>query len=110
MAVSTLKIEELLEALKAFKDVKNGMSVNEMIIFLTAGKLDEPNIKTLAKWAGVTPMTTSRLVFSLSVGENRRKQDGLGLVERFEDPDNRLQTRVKLTDKGMELLEKVAGK
>ena len=56
-------------------------------------------------------MSVSRHALNLSTkGTKMSKSSGVGLVERYDDAENELVTRLAITEKGKALLEKIAPK
>ncbi len=109
--ISRLKVDDMVKALAEFRAIKKSFNVNEMMVFLTVALYEGASIRELAKKVGLPPVSVSRHAINLSSkGTKMSKSSGVGLVHRYDDPAWELVTRVELTDKGRELLERIAGK
>ena len=108
--ISTSKIVDAIALLDEFRKIKTTFNVNEMLTFFAVSLYDEPSVIEVSKRLGIPPMSVSRHALNLSSGTKRTKSSGAGLIERYEDPENRLITRLKLTEKGRELLSKIAAR
>lgn len=107
--VSNVKLNELIEVMKQFREIKQSMNVNEMLVFLQIAALDSPSVKEVSMRTGIPRMSVSRHAMNLSVrGTKYTQTSGVGLIERNTDQENELITRLTITEKGKELLEKIA--
>ena len=43
--VSHVKLNDLIEVMKAFREVKQSINANEMLVFLQIAALDDPSVK-----------------------------------------------------------------
>jgi DNA-binding MarR family transcriptional regulator len=66
------------------------------------------SLTDLAKKVGIGLATASRYVGALG-NINRRREEGLKLIEAFEDPMERRKKIIRLTKKGMITTEKLVG-
>ena len=108
--ISTSKIADVIGLLEEFRQIKNTFNVNEMLTFFAVSLYDDPSVAEVSKRLGIPPMSVSRHALNLSSGTKRTKTSGVGLIERYEDPNNRLLTRLRLTEKGRDLLSKIASR
>jgi DNA-binding MarR family transcriptional regulator len=99
----------LLELLDVLRDATDDpeLPAQTLAMLLHVASRDEaPGIVELAKLAGVSQASSSRVVQILGRGTKTKK--GLELVVAEEDPNNWSRRQVKLTPKGQRLMEGLA--
>ena len=77
-------------------------------LLVIAGAVDGLSLTELAQKVGIGLATASRYVAALGK-QNRHREEGLLLVEAFEDPMERRKKIIRLTKKGKMAIEKLAG-
>lgn len=98
----------LLNCSLKFRYLDVDMTVLTMSVFLTVAKEDGILVADIIEQVRSNKSSVSRVLAMLSdIG--RREKAGLGLVRAVEDPVNRRNKRVYLTDEGVKLVNSVAG-
>ena len=77
-------------------------------LFIVATEEDGMSLSDIAKKAGIPLATASRYIGALGK-INRHKQEGLQLIESFEDPMERRKKIIRLTSKGKVVIRKLLG-
>lgn len=79
-----------------------------MCLLVVAQEPDGMSLTDIANKVGISLPTASRHVGSLGK-INRKKEEGLNLLEAFEDPLERRKKIVRLTPKGKTAVRKIIG-
>ena len=74
--------------------------------FVEIARRPEISVKDLAEASGCSGAAASRNITKLGPGDQRG--EGLGLVHRYEDPSDRRNKRVTLTDRGQRFFAELA--
>ena len=77
-------------------------------LFIVAQSEEGMSLTDIAKKAGIGLATASRHVAALGK-INRKKEDGLKLIESFEDPMERRKKIIRLTSKGRTTIKRIIG-
>lgn len=77
-------------------------------LFIVSQKEEGMSLSDIAKKAGIGLATASRYISALGK-LNRHRQEGLQLIESFEDPMERRKKIIRLTKKGQIAVRKILG-
>ncbi len=77
-------------------------------LFIVAQSEEGMSLSDIAKKAGIGLATASRYIGALGK-INRRREEGLKLIESFEDPMERRKKIIRLTPKGKIIIQKITG-
>lgn len=77
-------------------------------LFIVAQSQDGMSLSEIAKKAGIGLATASRYIGALGK-INRHREEGLQLIESFEDPMERRKKIIRLTSKGRIAIRKILG-
>lgn len=77
-------------------------------LFIVAKEEEGMSLSDIAKKAGIGLATASRYIGALG-NINRHKEEGLKLIESFEDPMERRKKIIRLTVKGKIAIRKILG-
>lgn len=103
----TLKeAQRLLESLSA---IHPEMPLQQArCLFIIADSEEGLSLSDIAKKAGIGLATASRYIGALGK-INRKKEEGLQLIESFEDPMERRKKIIRLTTKGRAAVRRITG-
>lgn len=102
-----MPIEVALKVLETFKNLDAEMPLQQArCLLLIAKAKDGCSLTELANKAGIGLATASRYVAALGK-INRKKEQGLQLIEAFEDPMERRKKIIRLTPKGKAALKRL---
>ena len=100
-------IRQMLATHEPFFTLKGTVTARNIQAFLLVAQKESQSVSGYAKQAGISLSTMSRIL--LDLGERDRNfDDGLGLIEGFENPENRREKLYRLTYKGRALLARVS--
>jgi DNA-binding MarR family transcriptional regulator len=102
--ISVAAINKNLKMIEIFRHLDIEMPVGQIAFFLNAAKLEGSSLREISDAAGTKITTASRYLSNLG-SRNRFRQEGLGLLDAYENPENRRQKVVVLTDQGRKVLE-----
>lgn len=77
-------------------------------LFIVAQSEEGMSLSDIAKKAGIGLATASRYIGALGK-INRHREEGLQLIESFEDPMERRKKIIRLTIKGKTVVRKITG-
>lgn len=106
-------LRTLYQAVQLFRDLDPTLPSQTVVAFLliAAGAATAPEediqMRDLQAAMDTSSASVSRNVAVLTI-QHRLGKPGLNLVERYEDPRDRRNTRVRLTPKGRALRERLA--
>lgn len=104
-----MTLGEALSLLRAIKQVDGEMPLQQLhCLFLIAEAEEGLSLSDLAKKADIGLATASRYVAALGK-INRHKEEGLKLIEAFENPMERRKKIIRLTPKGKLTLKRALG-
>lgn len=99
-------IQRLLEMISA---IQPEMPLQQArCLFIVAGSEEGMSLSDIAKKAGIGLATASRYIGALGK-TNRRREEGLQLIESFEDPMERRKKIIRLTPKGRAAVRRIIG-
>lgn len=105
-AVTLQEINRLLEMVSA---VDHEMPLQQArCLFIIAASEEGMSLSDIAKKAGIGLATASRYVGALG-SINRKREEGLQLIESFEDPMERRKKIIRLTPKGRAVVRRITG-
>lgn len=100
--VSASQINKSLNVIEAFRRIDSNMPIAQVSFFLNAAKNEGLSLTDLADMSGILLANASRYIVTLSNGKLGEK--GLDLLDYYENPTNRRQKLVVLTEKGRKLV------
>lgn len=100
--VSASQINKSLNVIEAFRKIDSNMPIAQVSFFLNAAKNEGLSLTDLADMSGILLANASRYIVTLSNGKLGEK--GLDLLDYYENPVNRRQKLVVLTEKGRKLI------
>ena len=103
----TLKeVQRLLESISA---INAEMPLQQArCLFIIAESEEGMSLSDIAKRAGIGLATASRYIGALGK-INRKREEGLQLIESFEDPMERRKKIIRLTPKGRAAVRRIIG-
>jgi DNA-binding MarR family transcriptional regulator len=102
-------LKDAIQLINGISKIESEMPLQQLHVLLLIAKAGEgTSLTDLAKEAGIGLATASRYVSALGK-QDRHRQEGLLLVESFEDPMERRKKIIRLTDKGRVALNKLIG-
>ena len=102
-------LRDAIQLIQGISQLEAEMPLQQLHVLLLIAKAEEGSSLTdLAREAGIGLATASRYVSALGK-QNRHREEGLLLVESFEDPMERRKKIIRLTDKGRLALNKLIG-
>ena len=102
-------LKDAIQLIHGISKIESEMPLQQLHILLLIAKAGEgTSLTDLAKEAGIGLATASRYVSALGK-QNRHRQEGLLMVESFEDPMERRKKIIRLTEKGRIALNKLIG-
>jgi DNA-binding MarR family transcriptional regulator len=105
--ISTKEIFKYLKIVEAFRAIDQDMPIGQVVFFLHASREEGSSLRDVAQMANCKMATASRYLSTLSV-RSRKADDGLDLLYYEENPMDRRQRLIYLTDKGCKLLDVLA--
>jgi DNA-binding MarR family transcriptional regulator len=104
--VTLQEINKLLEMISA---IDNEMPLQQArCLFIVATSDEGMSLSDIAKKAGIGLATASRYIGALGK-INRKREEGLQLLESFEDPMERRKKIIRLTSKGRAVVRRITG-
>lgn len=101
--------EEAIRFLTGVSALEQDMPIQQAkCLFIVAQEPDGMSLSDIAKKAGIGLATASRYISALGK-INRHRQEGLQLIEAFEDPMERRKKIIRLTTKGKIAVRKLLG-
>jgi DNA-binding MarR family transcriptional regulator len=107
--ISTKEIFKYLKIVDAFRAIDQDMPIGQVVFFLHASREEGSSLRDVAQMANCKMATASRYLSTLSV-HSRKAESGLDLLYYEENPIDRRQKLIYLTDKGRKLLDVLAQK
>jgi DNA-binding MarR family transcriptional regulator len=104
--ISAAQVNKSLKVIDVFRELDPMMPIGQVAFFLTAAKNEEMTLSEIAERSGLAIATASRYLANLT-GLDRYKQEGLNLLDAYDNPMNRRQKLVVLTDAGRKLFSKL---
>lgn len=102
-------LRDAIQLIQGISQIEAEMPLQQLHVLLLIAQAEEgTSLTDLAKKAGIGLATASRYVSALGK-QNRHRQEGLLLVESFEDPMERRKKIIRLTAKGRTALNKLIG-
>lgn len=102
-------LRDAIQLIQGISQIEAEMPLHQLHVLLLIAQAEEgTSLTDLAKKAGIGLATASRYVSALGK-QNRHRQEGLLLVESFEDPMERRKKIIRLTSKGKAALIKLIG-
>jgi DNA-binding MarR family transcriptional regulator len=99
-------LRSTLMSLKPFRDLRNTMPLQYVTAFMLVATEEGQNITYYAKEAGISQSLMVRHLADL--GEvNRYHEEGMGLVEQFDDPIDKRFRLMRLSAKGKGIANEV---
>jgi DNA-binding MarR family transcriptional regulator len=107
--VKPMQLNDSVKFLKNVQKVNNEMPLQQLLCLLVVAKDDEGlSLTEVAREADVSLTTASRYISALGK-QNRKREEGLNLIESYEDPMERRKKIIRLTPKGKATLRKLLG-
>ena len=104
-----MKLDEAIRLLIGISAVDPEMPLGQAKCLLIVAQSEEGmSLTDIAKKAGIGLATASRHIAALGK-INRKKEDGLKLIESFEDPMERRKKIIRLTSKGRTTIKRIIG-
>lgn len=104
-----MKVEEAIRLLTGISAIDHEMPLGQAkCLFVIAQAEDGLSLTDISKKAGIGLATASRNVGALG-NINRKREEGLRLIEAFEDPMERRKKIIRLTPKGKIAIRKILG-
>lgn len=103
-----MDVNELSRGMEHFHKLNPTMQVSTMLVFLYIASKGVTNQQDIEMSLGLTGGTTSRNV-SYWTDTKEFGVDGMGMVERFEDPRDRRHKILRLTPKGKRFYDLLRG-
>lgn len=104
-----MNVDEAIRLLKGIRSIDAEMPIQQLHCLLLIAQVEEGlSLSDLAKKAGIGLATASRYVAALGK-MNRHREEGLKLIESFENPMERRKKIIRLTHKGKLTLMKALG-
>jgi len=101
--------EDAVKFLTRLSAIEQDMPLQQAkCLFIVAQEVDGMSLSDIAKKAGIGLATASRYISALGK-LNRHRQEGLKLIESFEDPMERRKKIIRLTSKGRIAIQKLLG-
>jgi DNA-binding MarR family transcriptional regulator len=104
-----MPLQDYLKFIQGVSRIEPEMPLQQLHCLLIISQADEGlSLTELAQKVGITLATASRYVAALGK-QNRHREEGLNLVEAFEDPMERRKKIIRLTTKGKIAVQKLVG-
>lgn len=102
-------LKDAIQLIQGISKIEAEMPLQQLHVLLLIAEAGEgTSLTDLARSAGIGLATASRYVSALGK-QNRHREEGLLLVESFEDPMERRKKIIRLTAKGKAALMKLIG-
>jgi DNA-binding MarR family transcriptional regulator len=104
-----MTVEYAIKLLSGISAVDPEMPLGQAkCLFIIAQAEDGMSLTDIAKKAGIGLATASRNIAALGK-INRKREEGLHLIESFEDPMERRKKIIRLTAKGKTTIKRILG-
>jgi DNA-binding MarR family transcriptional regulator len=104
-----LPIKEALQVISRISEIDPEMPLQQAKCLLIVAESEEGmSLTEIANKAGISLATASRYISALGK-MNRHRQEGLQLIESFEDPMERRKKVIRLTVRGSAVVRKITG-
>lgn len=104
-----MNLSEAIRLIAEARRLESEMPLPQLHCLLILGEEEEGmSLTEVAKRAGIQLATASRYVSALGK-VNRHREEGLKLIESFEDPMERRKKIIRLTTRGKKLIHKMLG-
>jgi DNA-binding MarR family transcriptional regulator len=104
-----MQLNEALKLVQGIRQIDPEMPLQQAHCFLIIAEAEEGlSLSDIAKKANIGLATASRYVAALGK-LNRHREEGLQIIEAFEDPMERRKKIIRLTHKGKLALNKALG-
>lgn len=104
-----MKVEDAIRLLTGISAIDQEMPLGQAkCLFIIAQAEDGLSLTDISKKAGIGLATASRNVGALG-NINRKREEGLRLIEAFEDPMERRKKIIRLTQKGKIAIRNILG-
>lgn len=104
-----MPLQDYLKFIRGVSKIEAEMPLQQLHCLLVISQAkDGLSLTELAQKVGIGLATASRYVAALGK-QNRHREEGLLLVEAFEDPMERRKKIIRLTKKGKIAIEKLVG-
>jgi len=102
-------LQEINKFLAAVSEVDSEMPLQQVrCLFIISESEEGMSLSDIAKKAGIGLATASRYIGALGK-LNRKREEGLQLIESFEDPMERRKKVIRLTTKGRAAVRRIIG-
>ena len=105
--MSHARLADKIKFLETFRNLDPNMPVSQILYLLAAAAQPGSGMRQLAHSAGVPFASASRYLTALSDGRPAVGLEGLGLVDAVENPLDRRNKMISLSDKGANLLAEI---
>ena len=104
-----MPLQDYLKFIQGIARIESEMPLQQLHCLLVISQAEEGlSLTDLAQKVGIGLATASRYVAALGK-QNRHREEGLFLVEAFEDPMERRKKIIRLTPKGRIAIQKLVG-
>lgn len=104
-----MPLQDYLKFIQGIAKIESEMPLQQLHCLLVISQAEEGlSLTELAQKVGIGLATASRYVAALGK-QNRHREEGLLLVEAFEDPMERRKKIIRLTPKGRIAIQKLVG-
>ena len=104
-----MSLQECLKFIRGIVRIESEMPLQQLHCLLVIAQVEDGlSLTEIAQQVGIGLATASRYVSALGK-QNRHREEGLLLVESFEDPMERRKKIIRLTSKGKAALNKIIG-
>lgn len=104
-----MKVEDAIKLLTGISAIDPEMPLGQAkCLFVIATAEEGMSLTDVAKKAGVGLATASRNIAALGK-INRKREEGLRLIESFEDPMERRKKIIRLTSRGKAAVKRILG-
>lgn len=104
-----MPLQDYLKFIQGVSRLESEMPLQQLHCLLVISQAEEGmSLTDLSQKVGISLATASRYVAALGK-QNRHREEGLLLVEAFEDPMERRKKIIRLTPKGRIAIQKLVG-
>jgi DNA-binding MarR family transcriptional regulator len=104
-----MSLQEFLKFVQGVARIESEMPLQQLHCLLVIAQAKEGlSLTEIAQKVGISLATASRYVAALGK-QNRHREEGLLLIESFEDPMERRKKIIRLTSKGKAAINKLVG-
>ena len=104
-----MTLQEINKLLEMVSAIDNEMPLQQArCLFIVATSDEGMSLSDIARKAGIGLATASRYIGALGK-INRKREEGLQLLESFEDPMERRKKIIRLTSKGRAVVRRITG-